>query len=133
MGTKMDTATAEAVFNQIVASKRKLTVRNWDSDLFKDDKAEVIKLIEICALEWDETKKQLIYTLEEPMGDIKTVEFLKRDSIKMRQEALKDCKTDEDRGIAMVCAYSQLKKHQYIELSSSDEAYVTMIFQLFLA
>ncbi len=130
---KMDRLTAESIFNKIIESKRKLTVRNWDSDLFKDDKEEVLKLIELGVITWNESKKQISYKLEEPIGEIELVEFIKRDSIKMRQEVLKDAKTDEDKGINMVCAYSQLKRHQYIELSSSDESYITMIFQLFLA
>ena len=129
----MDRATAESILNKIIASKRKLTVRNWDSDLFKDDKEEVLKLIELGAINWDESKQQIVYTLEEPIGEIKTVIFIKRDSIKMRQDALKGTETDEDKGINMVCAYSQIKRHQYVELSSGDESYITMIFQLFLA
>jgi hypothetical protein len=130
----MDDKTAESVFNSIISSRRKLTMRNWDSDVFKEEKQTIIKLIKIGAIKWDNDKKCIIYILEDQtLGDKKEVEFVSRDSIKMRQDALAEAKTEEDKGIAIVCAYAQLKKHQYVELSSSDEEYVTMIFQLFLA
>jgi len=129
----MDDQSAQSIFNKIVSSRRKLTVRDWDSDVFKEEKKTIIELIKLGAIKWDDSKKCIIYVLEEPIGDKKEVEFISRDSIKLRQEALKDAKNDEDKGIAVVCAYAQLKKHQYVELSSSDEEYITMIFQLFLA
>ena len=128
----MDKQSAELVFNQIVASKRKLTIRDWNSDLFKEDKEEILKLIELGAIQWNETDKQLSYNLEEPVGDLKVIEFVKRDSISMRQDALKDKGNDESKGISLVCAYAQIKKHQYTSLSSGDEEFIVKIQRLFL-
>lgn len=129
---KMDTTTAKAVFEKIIASKRKLTIRDWDSDLFKDDKNEAIKLIEIGALRWDDTKKQIIYVLEEPLGDVKEVEFIKRDSVDLKQKAKDVEGTDIEKGISILCAYTSLKKHQYVDLSCSDDEFINLIWQLFL-
>lgn len=130
--TRLDRESAEIVFKQITDSRRKLTVRNWENDAFKESKETMIELIMLGCLTFDTSKGCIVYQLEDKIGELEKVEFVSRDTIKLRQDAINEGKTEEQKGINLVCAYAQIKLHQYVELSSSDEQYISLICHDFL-